>query len=191
MTLERAGRRPGLFTPLDERGVAGFDLSDADAIRAAESVFDLTVQPPESVAVGLANLKPTMHLRLNRKGKLSREWSYDVAGNARQAEYEPRWELWDTDESGRDYLVMVLRDADDNFREPGEWVVERFRKFNPANFGSLQEMLDFAHAERQHLRDIPENQWREFCEFMGDWCWWRMHTIQATEKNSPLPRIGG
>lgn len=187
--IER-GSRPGLYVPAshEESGAAGFDLGDVDARLAAESVFDSSVQPPESVAVGLRNLKPGMHLRYNRKGKLVRGWSFDVNGNPRQEEYEPRWELWDTDESGRDYLVMILRDADDNFREPGEWVVERFRKFNPARFRSLQEMLDFAHEERKHLRDIPDAQWREFTEFMGEWCWWRMHTIQATEK---LPEIRG
>lgn len=187
--IERTIRR-GLYTPhQDESGAAGFDLSDADAIREAESVFDYSVEPPESVVIGLRNLKPTMHLRLNRRGHLSRQWSIDANGDARKAEYEPRWELWDTDESGRNYLVMVLRDADGNFREPGEWVVERFRKFNPANFRSLQEMLDFAHTENRTLRELEaEGNWKEFCNFAGEWVWWRLHSTEATGK---LPETRG
>jgi hypothetical protein len=186
------GSRPGLYLPPhlaeEASGSVGLDLGGMDAQREAESSFDPEACPPESVAEGLRNLKPTMHLRLNRKGWCKREWSFDAGGLPRKAEYEPRWELWDRDDSGRNYLVMVLRDAGGGYRAPGEWLVERFAKFNPARFNSLQEMLDFAHAERQHLRDIPEDDWTDFKDFMGEWIWWRLHSVDATE---PLPSIGG
>jgi hypothetical protein len=139
--------------------------------------YDETAQAPESVAQGLRNLRPTMRLRYNRRGRLipGKSGGIDANGRPRHVEYEPRWELWDTDTSGRDYRIMSLEDHETRRAlPPGQWLVDRFRKYNPDNFPSLEAMLDFAWKDQARLQKMPEDEWRAFCDFMGEWCWDKM-----------------
>lgn len=142
--------------------------------------YDPQMRPPPDVEIGLKAVKSTFRLRYNRQGEVVGERSLDVNGNARHVTYRPRWELWDTDASGNDYCVMVLRDEHGLCAEPGHWLVERMRKYNPQNFKSLQAMLDFFASEREALKRIPEREWRDFTDFMGEWCWEYMHPVFAS-----------
>lgn len=148
--------------------------------------FDEHAQPPESVAEGLRNLRSTMHLRYNRRGRLRPEksGSIDANGKARNVEYEPRWEMWDTDASGREYKVMTLEDYDSKrAMPPGQWIVDRFRKYNPDNFPSLDAMLEFAFEDQARLRKMPEEEFRSFCDFMGEWCWDKLEHAKKNFRN--------
>ena len=154
-------------------------------LNAPEDHYDAHAQPPEDVAQGLRNLKPTMRLRLNRRGKAAKGASLDANGLPRHVVYEPRWELWDTDDSGRDYKVMVLRDGQDNYLPPGQWVVDRFRKYNPQNFGSIKDMLDFFDAENQAGAGVNERDWRSFTDFITEWAWDRIRSNAPDKLDSP------
>jgi hypothetical protein len=146
--------------------------------------FDQHVAAPVSVVQGLRSLRSTMHLRYNRRGRIipAKSGGIDVNGKARNVEYEPRWELWDTDASGREYRIMALEDENRKAMPPGQWLVDRFRKYNPDNFPSLEAMLDFAWADQASLQKMPEDEWRSFCDFMGEWCWDKM---EHAKKNFP------
>ncbi len=148
--------------------------------------FDESIQPPDDVATGLRNLKQTMHLRYNRRARIipHKSGGIDANGRARNVEYEPRWELWDTDASGRRYKVMTLEDPDTRqAMPPGQWLVDRFRKYNPDNFPSLEAMLNFAWHDQEKLRKLPEDEWRCFVDFMGEWCWEKMEHAKKNFRN--------
>jgi hypothetical protein len=140
---------------------------------------DHSRRPPEDVAQGLRNIKPTMRLLFNRRGKLlvNQSGSYDANGEPRALVYEPRWELWDTDAGGHDYMVMVLRDADDNWREPGMWLAERMARFNMARFRGPQEWAAYVNAYNEKHREMHEGDWSGFLDFAADYCWRMAHPI--------------
>jgi len=140
---------------------------------------DFRLAPPDGVAQALRSHKPTLRLLFNRRGRIipHKSGSYDANGEPRRIEYEPRWELWDTDRGGHDYLVMVLRDEDDNYREPGMWVVERVKRFDPARFRGPMEWSAYVNAYQQNRRDVHAADWDGFVDFAADYCWRMGHPI--------------
>lgn len=100
------------------------------------------MEAPQDVVISLRNIKPTFNLRYNRQGKVASERSFDVNGNPREVQYDPRWELWDTDESGVEYKVTTLQDGDGGYRPPDQRLVELIRLVDPARYdGSPEKML--------------------------------------------------
>ena len=123
---------------------------------------------PESVLIGLRSIRETFELRFNRKAVLLKPGGYDASGVVTTPEYDPRWELWDTDSEGATYRVMRLQTGPDEdlrfpeggqFKSPGQWLVDLLNFMNPARFnGDLNQMLHEVLEEPDKLREIGTEQ---------------------------------
>jgi len=148
------------------------------------------VEVPEDVKVGLANIRPTLHARWNPLAKVVGERSYDANGMPRQLDHDPRWEVWDTDESGREYRVAMLEAPDGTFLPLGAWVLKLMHDINPANYdGDMHRMI-------QHLVDQPnedvgrvsDQSYEDLLEYLADLCWSRETSGSRIAVPQPLVR---
>lgn len=99
-------------------------------------------EAPESVLIGLRSIRETFQLRWNPTAKRITPGSFDASGVVIPAEWDPRWELWDKDAEGREYMVMQLQTRGGEFRAPGAWLVELMNKLNPARYdGDVSKMI--------------------------------------------------
>jgi hypothetical protein len=113
------------------------------------------MEAPTHVLEGLHGIRSTFSLRYNPEAILVSAGSFDVNGKARRAQYEPRWELWDIDPQGRDYMVMRLQNPDGTSRPPGDWLVQHIWKIHPGRYdGSVEKMLQALMEEPETLREI-------------------------------------
>ena len=123
------------------------------------------MEAPAHIVEALKNIREGLHLRWNPKGKLLKAGGYDAAGKLKDPEWDPRWELWDTDPQGLEYMVMQLQEADESFRAPGDWLVRHMERFNPARYGgSIERMLAAVEAEAEQMRDLAE---KDFDDLAG------------------------
>lgn len=131
------------------------------------------MEAPESIRIGLANIRPTLHLRWNRQARVVGEASFDVNGNPRKVEFDPRWEIWDTDESGREYRVTTLEGPKGEFVPPGEWVLELMALINPANYGGdLHKMVEaLVDKPNARVEKLAEDRYRELVDYFADLFW--------------------
>lgn len=130
---------------------------------------------PEGVLVDLKNIRQDMHLRWNPKAKLVTPGGWDGGGAFTPPVFEPRWELWDRDPQGADYMVMRLQFPDESFRQPGDWLIYHLRLHNPERYESIEHMLyvlseqpdekrqDIATKDSDALIDAVAN-WAQWCE---------------------------
>jgi hypothetical protein len=144
---------------------------------------------PESVRIGLASIKPTLHVRYNRKAKAITGAAVDVNGEPYVLKYEPRWELWDKSEGGREYQITTLEDPDGGFIPIGEWVIEYFQLINPANYGGdmskmIEALVDSPNRDAQRL---AEKTFEEVLDFFADFMWHE----KTRESRITIPRIAG
>jgi len=113
------------------------------------------MEAPAHITEGLQSIRSGFNLRWNVRAVLIKTGSYDVNGKAREAEYEPRWELWDVDPDGQEYMVMRLQNPDGSFRPPGDWLVQHIWKIHPGRYGgSVEKMLKALMEEPEVLREI-------------------------------------
>lgn len=127
----------------------------------------------EDIRIGLANVKPTLHARWNPTARVLRQSSFDVNGQPRRVEHDPRWELWDTDVDGREYRVTVLEAPDGSYLPLGTWVLELVALINPANYdGDLHRMVE-ALVDRPNagVDRIAKESYEELLDFLADYCW--------------------
>lgn len=109
---------------------------------------------PDYVSEGLKDIRADMHLRWNPKAVLTKPGSYDAVGKLREPEYEPRWEVWDKDPEGGEYMIMRLQHMDGEFRQPGQWLLDRIQMLDPARYGGdpaklVQEMVEHPELLRE------------------------------------------
>lgn len=132
---------------------------------------------PESVAIGLRNVRETLHLRWNPQAVRVKPGYIDASGTVIPAEWDPRWELWDIDAHGKPYKIMTLQHNDGSFKPPGDWLVELINFLNPARWdGDPHKMI-------AALVDEPVNRLEEVCDAdaedlfraVASWGWWVMH----------------
>lgn len=127
------------------------------------------MEVPESVVIGLRNVRPTFNLRWNPKARNIGERSFDVMGNPREITWDGRWELWDTDNMGIDYPVMTLEDKHGDFMPPGDWLVETVNMINPARYGGdvskmIEELVDKPNLE---LERLGEKSWEDLVDSLA------------------------
>lgn len=108
---------------------------------------------PEYVTEGLADIRETLELRWNPKAKLLNPGHVDATGKVKDPEYDSRWEVWDTDPEGAEYMVMRLQTMDGAFRAPGEWLLRRMKFLNPARWPSLDHMIKELVEEPEIMRE--------------------------------------
>lgn len=125
------------------------------------------------VRIGLANIRPTLHLRWNPLAKVLREWDFDANGNARKKVHDPRWELWDTDETGRTYKVMTFEGNDGEFLPQGSWMIEAFQLINPANYdGDIHKMIEaLVDKPNAKVDQLKKEEYENLVEYMADLTW--------------------
>lgn len=110
---------------------------------------------PDYVLSGLKDIRADMHLRWNPTAKLAKAGDIDATGKVRAPEYEPRWELWDKDPEGAEYMIMRLQwDETEAFREPGQWLLDRAKFMNPERWGGdlnkmMQELVEHPELLRE------------------------------------------
>lgn len=127
---------------------------------------------PDYVDAGLKDIDESFHLRWNPRARVIKFGSYDSEGNPLPPEYEPRWEVWGKDVEGQEYKVFLV-DVNGNFREPGQWLLDRLNQMNPARFGGnvsrmLREVVD---QPNNLLQEVAERDWTEFVRGITDWYW--------------------
>ena len=128
---------------------------------------------PESVRIGLQNIRPTLDLRWNPKGRLTKPGHYAVAGFD-PPEYDPRWELWDVDSEGKPYRIMVVERVDGSFKPVGDWLVERVRFVNPERWGGdpnkmIAALIEMEEERRETLMDRDFETLAEATASWGGW----------------------
>jgi len=135
------------------------------------------VEVPESVKIGLANIRPTLHARWNPTGRQTGGFSFDVNGNPRQKTYDPRWELWDTDEFGNTYKITTLEGMNNEYLPLGEWVVEYMQLINPARYdGDLHKMIEaLVDSKNEAVEKIHKDVFDHIAEYFADRQWSEEH----------------
>lgn len=128
---------------------------------------------PESVRIGLENIGPDLHCRYNRKGKAVESAATDVNGNPYILEYQPRWELWDKDAHGNEYMVTTLEGPDGEYVPLGEWVIEYFQLINPANYGGdMSKMIEaLVDSPNRDVERVGEKAFEELLDYFADHMW--------------------
>lgn len=100
------------------------------------------MEAPEHIDEGLRNIRSGMHLRWNPRAVLTVEGGLDINGlKIKDPEYDPRWEVWDTDPQGAEYMVMRVQTVEGGFRPVGEWLVNHIGMLNPEKWGGNTEAM--------------------------------------------------
>jgi hypothetical protein len=128
------------------------------------------MEAPADTAIGLKGIRETMHLRHNPTARVIGERSFDVNGKPRELTYDPRWEVWDVDPQGVEYLVMTLEDERGQYKPPGSWLVELMNMCNPARYdGDLSKMIQaLVDNPNDHVSSLAEKSFSDMCEGLAD-----------------------
>jgi hypothetical protein len=147
------------------------------------------MEVPEDVRVGLANIRPTLRAKLNRTARVVGRASFDANGAPRKVEHDPRWELWDTDEDGREYRVTTLEGPDGGFIPLGTWVLQLMHDINPANYGGdIHEMIErLVDRPNQDVERLGQKTYEEFLDYLADLCW--AEGSRSSRITVPLPMV--
>lgn len=113
------------------------------------------MEVPDYVVEGLTNIREGLHLRWNPKAVMLKEGKYDALGKLIDPTFDPRWELWDTDPDGKEYMVMRLQFPDGSFRHPGQWLVDRLWQFHPEKYNNdLVKLLKATVEDPELAREL-------------------------------------
>lgn len=130
---------------------------------------------PDDVLSGLKDIRSDMHLRWNPTAVLVKAGDIDALGKVRAPEYEPRWELWDKDPEGAEYMIMRLQaDETGAFRQPGQWLLDRAKFMNPERWGgNLHKMMQELVEHPEMLREAgTEKDSDDLIEAIGNAAQW-------------------
>ena len=139
---------------------------------------------PEQFVEDLQSIRSTFELVWNPHAVMVKSGYIDGSGVVTPADYEPRWELWDTDPEGARYKVMTLQTspADDPVRHPdgglfkphGDWLLHHLRFINPERFnGNLNDLLHEAIDEPERLREIgTQKDSDDLLDMASKWATW-------------------
>lgn len=142
-------------------------------------------EAPESVLIGLKNIRQTFELVWNPRAVRVKAGGFDASGAVIQSEYDPRWELWDTDPDGARYMVCRLQYGDGSFRQPGQWLVDHMNFFNPEKWGGDADKMIQALVEdhNEHLEFLRNNDSDDFIEMVSKWGAWGALTKSYVPKS--------
>lgn len=118
---------------------------------------------PDSVDEGLRAIRPTLRLVWNPKAVIDKPGSFDASGHSKEPTYGGRFEMWDTDPQGRDYRVFIVRNPDNSFKAPGQWIVDLMIEINPARFGgSVEKMLKHHYDKSDKMLLMHEKDAQDY-----------------------------
>lgn len=132
------------------------------------------MQAPAHITQGLQNIRSTLRMIWNPMAVRAQAGRISADGMVTSAAYDGRWEVWDTDPEGGDYMVMRVETPTGEYMPPVEWVVEWLNRWNPEHFnGSLEKMLEvyFANAEEAAERMSDKNA-KDFFDAVSKWAAW-------------------
>jgi hypothetical protein len=132
------------------------------------------MEAPQEIVDALHGIRSTFELRWNPRAKRVKPGMIGALGGVVPAEFEGRWELWDNPDTAPEHLIMVLRTPEDEFKPPGQWLVDLMNALNPARFGGdVAKVVQF-HAENPNLlRELVHDQDLDnLLDDVGDECAW-------------------
>lgn len=140
---------------------------------------------PEGLDSELKAVRGGFELRWNPKAKVKKAGLLDAYGNPSPAQYDGRWELWDTSPEGVEYKFMTLQNNDGSFKPAGRWVVNLLKKVDPARYGGsvgrmVQALVD---DPNQALLEIGDEQFEDFIEQAAKWMMYASAPKQRVMKN--------
>jgi hypothetical protein len=151
------------------------------------------MEAPESVVIGLRNIRENLHLRWNPTAVRVKPGHIDASGAVIQAEFDPRFELWDKVDGQPEYKVMTLQHEDGSFRAPGQWLVDLINMVNPERWdGDVNKMLAHFQDRPEQLREeVAEKDFDDFTEMVARWAGWvtTPKSRVLTNHCEPLRRI--
>jgi hypothetical protein len=132
------------------------------------------MEAPQEIVDALRLERHTFEIRWNPKAKLKQKGRYDADGKLVDPTWEGRFELWDTDPYGGEYLFMRLQTPEGGFRAPGWWLVERVKMLNPERWaGRLDKMEEYFIERPELLREAGTIQDSDdLIEAVGNWADW-------------------
>lgn len=141
---------------------------------------------PDGLEADLKQIRPSFRLVWNTKARVVNPGHYDVYGIPTPVTYEPRWELWDTDPYGTDYLVMQLRQPNGDFKQPGWWLIEHLNLINPERYnGDISKMFQrLAEAPNKAIEEMADHEIDDLVEMATKW-----HSYRVAPKERVLTNI--
>lgn len=130
------------------------------------------MNPPEHIVRDLQGIRSTFRLVWNPTAKVTSERSFDVNGNPRELTHEPRWELWDTDESGKHYRVMTLESSHKGeFMPADDRFVDFVRLIDPARYGgSVERMIRaLVDDENKYIEQVQEQDFKRLTDSLASY----------------------
>ncbi len=129
---------------------------------------------PENIAEGLRNIRSGMRLEWNPRAVLLVEGGLDINGlKIKDPEYDPRWEVWDTDPEGQDYMVMRVQEIDGSFRQADDRLVHHIGMLNPERWPSTEAMVQALIDDPTALQEAGTKQDSDdLIEAAGNWAAW-------------------
>lgn len=83
------------------------------------------------------------------------------------ARMEFRWALWQrANNDAPEHLVMWLRDEDDGYRAPGEWLVQlmlRRKRMLEASSDDPMQLIEALEADLDMKEQVAEKDWDTYC----------------------------
>lgn len=134
------------------------------------------MEVPAHLKQALSDIREGLHFVWNPKAILKKKGGISAEGNVKSAEYEPRFEIWDTDPYGKLYMVMRVQHEDGSFRMPDDRLIEHIWHIHPEKYGGSLNKLVQANIENpEHLRDLGTQKdsddaidaaarWAQWCE---------------------------
>lgn len=129
---------------------------------------------PDYLIDGLRDIREGLHFRWNPTAVLVETGDFDVNGRPRKIEYEPRFEIWDTDPYGREYMVMRVQHPDGSFRMPDEKLIEQIWRLHPEKYdGKIEKLVQAQIDDPELLREIgTKKDSDDMIEAVANWAQW-------------------
>ena len=132
------------------------------------------MEAPEHIQEGLKNIRQDMHLRWNPTAVCIDKGVIGAVGQIRKPKYDGRFEVWDKDPDGNEYMVMRVQNMDGSFRPPGEWLLEHIGMVNPERYnGDIETMIAELVDKPEALRECgTQKDSDDLIEAVSKWAQW-------------------
>ncbi len=147
------------------------------------------MEVPDHLKEALSNIREGLHFRYNRKAVLKEPGQLAASGVlVKDPEYEPRFEIWDTDPYGKLYMVMRVQHNDGSFRFPDDRLIEHIWMLHPARYnGDVRKMVMAQIDNPETLREMgTKKDSDDLIEAIANWAEW----VQTPKSGSAISYRG-